>query len=128
MAKVENMTNNGGYIIDVRTTAKTIIMKIVGSFTRDQAEQFHLDYRKQISIISTIDFVLEVDCREMKAINQELIPKLIRSYELYKESNYKKIVFLVNDDEAIHAQLNQVAQSINLPNYQIISRIKRAKT
>ncbi|WP_208588769.1 hypothetical protein [Gracilibacillus suaedae] len=120
MAKIENMASNGGYIIDVKTTTKTIYMKIVGTFTSDQAEQFHLDYRKQISIISTIDYILEVDCRDMKVINQDMIPKLIRSYELYKESNYKKIVFLVNDNKAIQVQLNQVAQSIDLPNYQII--------
>ncbi|QGH33679.1 hypothetical protein GI584_06445 [Gracilibacillus salitolerans] len=120
MAKIENMTDNGGYVIDVKVTSKTVYMNVVGAFTPDQADKFHQDYEKQIGSISTIDYVLQVDCKDMKVINQEMTPKLTQSFELYKKSGFKKIEFLINNNVVIKMQLNRIAKTVDLPNYEII--------
>ncbi|MGP4039747.1 hypothetical protein ACTWP4_07585 [Gracilibacillus sp. D59] len=120
MAKIENMTEDGGYIIDVKATSKIVYMNIVGTFTLEQAEKFHQDYHKQLGSVSTIDYVLEVDCKDMKVISQEMTPKLALSFELYKNSGFKKIKFLINNNVLIKKQLNSIAKTVNLPNYAII--------
>ncbi|WP_208588773.1 hypothetical protein [Gracilibacillus suaedae] len=120
MATIENMTDNGGYVIDVKTTSKTVYMNVVGTFTPDQADKFHQDYEKQIGSISTIDYVLQVDCKDMKVINQEMTPKLTQSFKLYKKSGFKKVEFLITNNVVIKMQLNRIAKTVDLPNYEII--------
>lgn len=121
MAKVENMTDKGGYVIDVQNAKNNIYVNVVGVFTPQQAESFHKDYQKQVNSIESDKYVLEVDCKDMQVINQDMIPKLTQSFEMYKASGFKKIEFLISNNVVIKMQLNRIARTVNLPSYEIIS-------
>ncbi|WP_018932958.1 hypothetical protein [Gracilibacillus lacisalsi] len=120
MAKIENMTADGGYVIDVKPTSKAVYMNVVGTFTPEQADKFHQDYEKQIGSISTYDYVLQVDCKDMEVIHQEMTPKLARSFKLYKKSGFKKVEFVITHNVEIKMQLNRIARTVDLPNYEIM--------
>jgi adenine deaminase len=120
MAKVENMTAQGGYTIDTNRTTKEIQMKVVGVFTPQQAEAFHNDYKKHIGSIQASDFTLNVDCTDMKVISQDMIPKLQYSFELYKNSGFKKVKFITNGQVVIKMQINRIARTVGLPNYEVV--------
>lgn len=114
------MQEKGGYIIDVKPVNKSVTMNVVGDFTAEQAEQFHLDYEKQVNSIAADEFVLNVDCTDMKVINKEMTPALTHSFNLYKSSGFKKIAFHITANAIVKMQLNRIAKSVGLPNYEII--------
>mgnify|MGYP003412930584 FL=1 len=119
MAQLKNMQEKGGYIIDLNPQNKTINIRVEGVFTPDQATQFHTDYEKQVNSISAGTFDLIVDCTDMKVINQDMIPALTHSLELYKSSNFKKIKFTINGNPILKMQLNRIIRSVGIINGEI---------
>lgn len=122
MNKINNMQEQGGYTIEVKPENKTIDMVIVGAFTPEQAEQFHKDYNQQVTSVAANDFVLKVDCSDMKVINQDMVPALTHSFELYKSSGFNKIEFIINTNAILKMQLNRIARNVGLPNYEVIEQ------
>lgn len=120
MSKIQNMTAEGGYVIDVIPTTNEVGMNVVGKFTPQQADQFHKDYEKQVNSIKPSDFQLNVDCTTMKVISQDMVPALQHSFELYKQSGFKKIKFITNGKSIIKMQLNRIAKSAGLPNFEVM--------
>ncbi|UOQ48681.1 hypothetical protein MUN88_00515 [Gracilibacillus caseinilyticus] len=120
MSKIEKMTENGGYVIDVQPAKKKVYMDVVGAFTTEQAEQFQYDYQQKIGSISTINYLLEIDCKDFEVIDEKMLPKLMHSFKLYKASEFKKIEFLISNNIEIRKQLESVAETADLSNYEII--------
>ncbi|MGE8207657.1 hypothetical protein ACQKP0_24610 [Heyndrickxia sp. NPDC080065] len=118
--EIKNMTEKGGYIIDVNNIKKLMNIDVKGVFTPEQAVQFHTDYQKQVNSISAKDYTLDIDCTDMQVIKQDMIPLLTKSYELYKTSGFGKIEFKIIKNPIIKMQLNRIAKNIDLPNYEII--------
>ncbi|MDX8044410.1 hypothetical protein SH601_00285 [Gracilibacillus sp. S3-1-1] len=122
MVKIENMTEDGGYIINVQPRLKSVYMNVRGRFTPELADQFHIDYQKQIGSISTFSYVLEIDCREIKTVNPQLNQKLACSFELFKRSGFKKIDFQLSEQSIIKPLIDETAKQVALPNYQLTIR------
>lgn len=120
MTQVKNWQEKGGYIIDIHPETKKIDINIVGVFTPEQASQFHIDYEKQINSISAKEYLLIVDCRDMKVINQDMVPALTHSLELYKSSQFNRIEFTINKNPILKMQLNRIIRSVNLINSDIV--------
>lgn len=120
MSKIQNMTAEGGYVIDVIPATKEIGMNVVGKFTSQQAEQFHKDYKKQVGSINPAEFQMNVDCTTMQVISQDMVSALQYSFELYKQTGFNKIKFITNGKSIIKMQLNRIAKSVGLPNVEVV--------
>jgi len=120
MALVKNTEALGGYFIDVKPATKTIEMKVEGTFTPQQAEQFHKDYEKQTTSVAANEYTLNVDCKTMKVIDQSMTPALTHSFELYKSTGFKKVCFLIEKKGILKMQLDRIARTAGLTNYEII--------
>ncbi|UOQ84809.1 hypothetical protein [Gracilibacillus salinarum] len=120
MAKIEKMTENGGYVIDVQPVKKKVYMNVAGTFTPEKAEQFQYDYQQKIGSISTIEYLLEIECIDLDIVNDNMLPRLTHSFKMYKASEFKKIEFLISDNFEIRQQLERVAEKADLANYEII--------
>ena len=116
------MTNTGGYSINVNKATKVIEISVIGSFTPEQAKAFHTDYQAKVGSIVAADFTLKVDCTDMNIITQEMLPKLEISFNMYKESGFKEIQFIIKQSATIKMQLNRVARNTGLTNAVIVEQ------
>ena len=117
---IYTMTKTGGYSINVNKATKVIEISVIGSFTPEQAKAFHTDYQAKVSSIVAADFTLKVDCTDMHIITQEMLPKLEISFNMYKESGFKEIQFLIKQSATIKMQLNRVARNTGLTNAVVV--------
>ena len=114
------MTKTGEYSIKVNKATKVIEISIIGSFTPEQAKAFHTDYQAKVSSIVAEDFILKVDCTDMNIITQEMLPKLEISFNMYKESGFKEVQFIIKQSATIKMQLNRVARNTGLTNAVVV--------
>ena len=98
---------------------KIVNLVIAGAFNPQQTEDFIHDYHNKISNIDVESFNLRVDFTELDAITEDALPKLERSFKLYKESGFKKIVFVIKKSPIIKMRLNTVAKNAGLFNSEV---------
>lgn len=114
------MKQNGSYRIDVNSASKTIDMKVEGSFTPKQAEDFHNDYQKRVASVDASIFKLRVNCENMDVITQDMIPALEVSFKMYKDSQFNSVEFLIHQNPIIKMQLKRIARNVGLSNADVV--------
>ena len=112
--------SNGGYTINVNPSSKVIDISVKGSFTPEQAQAFHNEYQTKVSSITAKDFTLKVDCKDMNIITQDMLPKLEVSYNMYKQSGFKEVQFVITKNPVIKMQLSRVARNTGLNNAVVV--------
>lgn len=96
-------------------------MRITGTFTPEDYQNFIRDYHKITSSIEASAFTLEVDCREMNLLRDHEIQKLKSAFVSYKETGFEKIVFIISDSQsAMRIQLASAAQEAGLIDHEIV--------
>lgn len=114
------MSKTGGYTINVNQGQQTIDMAVKGTFTPEQAQNFHRDYQSRVGSITAQNFTLKVDCMDMNVITQDMLPKLQVSFEMYKASGFKNVQFLIKKSPVIKMQLMRVARNAGLVNAEVV--------
>lgn len=110
------------YHIQSRPAAKKIDMRITGTFTPEDYQNFIRDYHKITSSIDASAFTLEVDCREMNLLRAHEIEKLKSAFVGYKETGFEKVVFMISDSQTImRIQLASAAREAGLIDHEIIT-------
>ena len=111
------------YSIQTNQAAKKVEMKISGTFTPQDYQNFVRDYAKMAASIDAGSFTLEVDCREMDLLATEEVEKLKGSFVSYKETGFHKTVFIISPSQTIiKMQLARVAREAGLANVEIITQ------
>ena len=110
------MTETTGYTINVISALKVIDISVKGSFTPEIAQAFQTEYQKKVGSISANDFTLKVDSTDMNIITQEMLPKLEHSFNMYKNSGFKQIQFVIKPSSTIKMQVNRLARNTGLTN------------
>ncbi|SOB99408.1 hypothetical protein SAMN05880501_102200 [Ureibacillus xyleni] len=114
------MSQTGSYSIFVNQTEKTIDMSVKGTFTPQQAKDFHNDYQSKVGSINANNFTLKVDCKNMNIITQEMLPALETSFKMYKDSQFDKVEFIIEKSPVIKMQLSRIARNAGLANSEVI--------
>ena len=114
------MTQTAGYTINVNLISKVIDISVRGTFSIELVQAFLTEYQQKVSSISAKDFILKVDSTDMNIITQEMLPKLEISFNMYKESGFKEIQFIIKQSATIKMQLNRVARNTGLTNAVIV--------
>ncbi|WP_172196473.1 hypothetical protein [Saccharibacillus qingshengii] len=111
------------YSIQTNQSAKKVDMKVSGTFTPQDYQNFVRDYAKMASSIDAKNFTLEVDCREMDLLGTEEVDKLKGSFASYKETGFQKVVFIISSAQMIiKMQLARVAREAGLTNTEIVTK------
>lgn len=105
---------SGSFKINVNKVKKQVEMEIRGTFTPEQAKDFHNEYQSKVKSIKANDYVLVVDALDMKLITQDMLDKLQFSFEMYRESNFQLVHFLIKKSTIMKMQLTRVAKNANL--------------
>ena len=114
------MSQTGSYSIIVNPAKKTIDMSVKGTFTPQQAQDFHKDYQRKVASINASNFVLKVDCKDMNVITQDMLPALEISFKMYKESQFNKVEFIIQKSPVVKMQLGRIARNTGLSNSEIV--------
>lgn len=110
----------GSFTIKVDKANKFIDMAVRGSFTPQQAQDFHKEYQSKVGSIDAKNFTLIVDCLDMKIITQDMIEKLQFSFEMYRDSGFKEVQFVIKKNITMKMQLNRVARNAKLANAAVV--------
>lgn len=111
---------SGSYIININQAQKTIDMSVKGSFTPQQAQDFHRDYQSKVGSVNASSYTLKVDCKDMNVITQEVLPALEVSFKMYKDSQFDKVQFIIAKSPVIKMQLNRIARTAGLTNAEVV--------
>ncbi len=111
------------YHIQSRPATKKIDMRITGTFTPEDYQNFIRDYNKITSSIDAAAFTLEVDCREMNLLRIHEVQKLKSAFVGYKETGFEKVVFIISPSQTImKMQLGTAARESGLTHHEIITK------
>ncbi len=108
------------YDININASKKVIDMFIGGSFTPADAKAFINDYNKTVGSIDASNYTLEIDCTTMNVVTPEMVPDLEGSYQLYKQSGFKKIIFKIKDSTILKMQLARLARNTGLTQAEVV--------
>lgn len=111
---------SGSYAIKIDKANKFIDMEVRGTFTPQQAQDFHAEYQKKVKSIDANNFTLIVDCLDMKIITQDMIEKLQFSFEMYRDSGFKEVQFIIKKNITMKMQLNRVSRNAKLTNARVV--------
>lgn len=107
--------------LNVDKLKKIMIAKPKGTYTIEDAKQAIIDYQNTIKSIDPKQYTLEIDCQELNVTAPDTVPMLEKCFEMYNETGFKKIEFIVLEDSPIiKMQLGRIARKTNLSNYEII--------
>lgn len=111
---IKNTSATGLYEMDLNKSKKELQVLLEGNFTADQANEFIGDYMKQVDSITASDYVLRIDCKDLKLITPELQPSLEACYDLYNKSGFQKVIFEISKAPLIKMQLGRIARKVGL--------------
>ena len=110
----KNVSATGAYEIKVATLKKEVQILLEGNFTEQQAGEFIADYNAIVEKITAKDFVLRIDCRDLKLVTAELQPSLEACYLLYKSSGFQSVIFEIDTNPVLKMQLARIARKVGL--------------
>lgn len=115
------ITNQEGmYEIKVNVGKKEIDLRVSGIFTAEKAQQFVAEYKNKVEVIEAAKYDLVLDCHGIAISKPEMVPVLQSCFEMYKESGFKEIRFLISKNPTIKMQFNRLIRNVGLTNTLII--------
>lgn len=111
---------SGSYNINVNQAKKSFDMVITGNFTPELTQKFVNEYQTKVSSIQPGDFILKLDCTDLKLVTPEMIPDLEACYKMYESSGFHKVVFEIKNSAILKMQLNRIAKSSGLKNVEMV--------
>lgn len=109
----------GKFNIKVNERLKTVESSVEGVISVSEAQNFIKEYNKIISGILANEYILKFDCTKLSVSPKESQEKLTECFKLYKDSNFKKVIFNVGSNSILKMQLKRLAQTIDFKNYEI---------
>jgi len=110
----------GSFVFDLKNGEKTLNVIIEGMFTSENAEDFIVDYQKNIAEIKPAEFALIFDATKLKVSTQEVLPMLENCVQLYKQTGFKKIIMNMGSSSIVKNQIKRVIEKVGLLNCEVI--------
>jgi hypothetical protein len=115
-----SVTSEKKFELKLDRSANVLKAMVQGFFQPTDAESFVDEYTRNVNIINAKDFELQFDCTNLKVSSTEMVPMLTACFEMYKKDEFKKIIFQCGDNASLKMQIRRVANSVGLPNFEII--------
>ena len=107
----------GKYTMSVNRVKKSVDMMVSGTFTPEQANKFIADYNSKVSGINANEFVLNLDCRDLNLVPQDMVPSLEACFQLYNKTGFNKVVMGIKKGSPIlKMQLSRLGRNNGLKN------------
>lgn len=110
----------GSYRMQVNSESKTFEVQVEGSFSQQDAMSFIAEYDKEVAAFPAREYVINLDCTTLNVSTPDVLPMLEQCYLLYKQTGFAKVVFTIQKNPILKMQLNRVARTTGLENYDII--------
>ncbi|WP_347380013.1 hypothetical protein [Paenibacillus pabuli] len=107
---------DGRYSIELNRNSKVMYLMVAGTFNNEKVAEFIRDYNSNVASVVASEFVLEIDVTDMKVLTQDMIPQMQACHQLYRESGFKKVVFVTNGSALVQSQMARVARMADLKN------------
>ena len=117
-------TVNNKYELKLDQTKKILFAKALGSFGPTDANNFVDDYNKILKSVTTKEFELKFDCKELKVSGKDaksgvdMTTMLKACLEMYKKDGFKNIVFDCGS-LVLKMQVRRLVKEVGLPNVTI---------
>lgn len=116
----KNTSATGSYEMQLNKGTKEVMVLLEGNFTEQQAGEFITEYSNIVKVINPSDYVLRIDCKDMRVVTKELVPSLEACYGLYKQSGFKNVIFEIVKSPIVKMQLARIARKVSLTDYEIV--------
>ena len=113
------MLGKDSYEISVNNAQKTVDIAVGELSSQEAAERFMNEYQAKIGGIQASEYVLHVNCENMKVVTTELAGSLEGAIGLYAQSGFQKIKFQAVVNPVLKLQLNRIARNVGLGNYEV---------
>lgn len=104
----------GRYTININRAKKELNIIIEGNFTPEQAQRYVSDYNANLNSINPSEYVLRLDCRDLKIVTPDLVDSLEACYILYKSSQFNKVIIEIKKSAVLNMQLHRIARKTQL--------------
>jgi arginine/lysine/ornithine decarboxylase len=111
----------GTYKLNYNSDKKTFEVLAEGMFDLTDAENYKAAFLKKVTEFDPTQSILEIDCQNQGITGGEVQEVLKECYQIYKNCNFEKVIFIVGSSTILKMQLNRIAKEIGLPNYEIIA-------
>lgn len=108
------------YKITVNTVKKTVLIAVGELASQEAAQRFIAEYQLKTKVLNASEYILDIDCKTMKVVTQELAGSLEGAFRMYKESGFSKVVFHIQSDVILKMQFSRIARLAGLENIEII--------
>ena len=102
------------YKIKKNLLAKKLEIEVGTDLTMEKTEQFIKDYSLNVASITPSEFDLEVNCKSMKVLTQDLAAKLEQALMMYKQAGFKNIIVLLSDDVVLSMQISRLSRKVGI--------------
>lgn len=114
------MLEKDTYRISVSTIKKTVTISVGELTSQEAAQRFMEEYQTKTSVLRAADYVLEVDCKDMKVVTPELAGSLEAAFRLYEKTGFKLVRFQISGNTVLKMQFNRIAKLAGLNNIEIV--------
>ncbi|WP_416148395.1 hypothetical protein ACM26V_19555 [Salipaludibacillus sp. HK11] len=110
----------GNTIIQNNPYDKRLNVKIEGSFTIDNTNEFYTNYLNQVKFITSSDYDIEVDCTDLNLEDFSQVLLLEKISAIFKEEEFNRILFIFKSDTNSNNHLFiESVKNYQIPNYQL---------
>lgn len=113
------MAKEGSFAIKVNSTAKTLDVLIVGTFTPQQVQDFLADYSAKVKSIDPKEYTLVADSTDMDILTQEMVPAMENTIRMYQQSGFNKLIVTIKKNPIMKMQLNRIFKNANFTNAEV---------
>lgn len=110
----------GQYRIITSPHQRTMFIKNEGIFAIADADQFMLDFNRELEKISATEYTLDFDCTHLGVTSPATLYKLEQCFMLYYQANFKKIIFDTGGNAILYDQIAQLSKKYKLTRYELI--------
>lgn len=109
-----------GYTMNIDKAKKTFSITLEGNFSESDIENYIQDFKKNLGSINPPEYELNFEASAFKVLPQDLVPMLKNCFEMYKQSNFKKININIGSNAVVKMQVRRVINSIGISNFEIV--------
>lgn len=117
---IDSVLDSVNYKIEVDTRNKQIIVRLAGSFTKENLEDLFGQYEKKLKKINPREYNMVIDCYNLNVFKPEIIPCF---EEVFYEFNEYKRVTLINSLNRISVfQVQRIIRNIKQNKFEFIDK------
>ncbi|MBW7474735.1 hypothetical protein K0T92_08250 [Paenibacillus oenotherae] len=110
----------GSFNIQLDQAGKVMKVQVEGTFSTEDAMSSVEAYHKSTASISVPEYDIDIDCTKLNVSAPDTLPILEGCFQLYKKDGFKNIKLRIAKNPILKMQLNRIARSVQLTNYEVV--------